>query len=44
MPVVIPADLAEEGMRMAWYATVDEGVLNKVSHISDWRINVRLLT
>ena len=51
MPVVIPADLAEEGMRMAWYATVDEGVLHKgppstyvSSHISDWSINVRLFT
>ena len=51
MPVVIPADLAEEGMRMAWYATVDEGVLHKgppstyvSSHISDWSVNVRLFT
>ena len=51
MPVVIPADLAEEGMRMAWYAAVDEGVLHKgppstyvSSHISDWSINVRLFT
>ena len=51
MPVVIPADLAEEGMRMAWYATVDEGVLHKgppstyvSSHMSDWSIDVRLFT
>ena len=51
MPAVIPVDLAEERMRVAWYASADEGFLNKgppsmrvSSHISDWSINARLLT
>ena len=50
MPVVIPEDLIPTGgdIRMAYFATVHEGVLcegqpTESYRISDWTVNVRLM-